>query len=248
MNIPSSVLTPGYYVVETVFHVLDNCKGMTNMTVRRVVMLLAPGDVPCLVWPGDVNNDALVNYADRSALNTYIHDANLSPIWLQGPARYRADAATNPLTYLTWEAQPAIPWQTQMGCYMDTDGNGVVNNFDYIAIKMNWYRSSGVIPPKQNYAARSVGFDLGQNYPNPFNPSTTLDYSVPERSVIQLRVYDLFGREVATLVAGEKASGTYGATFDAVNLPSGQYLARIDVTGLESGMTFTRTVKMTLSK
>ena len=61
-------------------------------------------------------------------------------------------------------------------------------------------------------------------------------------------MYDLFGREVARLVADEKASGTYSANFNAQDLPSGQYLARIDVTGLESGMTYTKTVKMTLSK
>ncbi|MFZ1731548.1 MAG: T9SS type A sorting domain-containing protein [Bacteroidota bacterium] len=248
VNIPSGVLTPGYYVVETVFNVLDYCKGMTNVTVRRVVMILAPGDVPCLVWPGDVNNDVVVNYGDRGALNTYIHDANLSPIWLNGPARYRADAATNPLTYYTWEAQPAIPWQTPMGCYMDADGNGIINNFDYIVIKMNWFRSSGLISPKQNQAGSTITFDLGQNYPNPFNPSTTLDYSVPERSDVLLSVYDMHGREVARLVNSEKASGMHSATFTAQDLPSGQYLARIYITGLESGMTFTRTIKMTLSK
>lgn len=248
VNIPSSVLTPGYYVVETIFNVNDDCKGMTNVTVRRVIMILAPGDVPCLVWPGDANNDGVVNYTDRSALNTYIHDANLSPIWLKGPARYRANAATNPLTYLTWEVQPAIPWQTQMGCYMDTDGNGVINNFDYIAIKMNWLRAWGAITPKQDHAGTSLMFDLGQNYPNPFNPTTTLDYSLPERGAVRLVVFDLFGREVTQLVDAEKESGVHSVTFDATNLSSGQYLARIDITGLESGLTFTRTIKMTLSK
>jgi hypothetical protein len=248
MNVSSGILTPGYYLVETVFNVQDYCKGMIDVTVRRVVMVLAPGDVPCLVWPGDVNNDAIVNYGDRGALNTYIHDANLSPIWLQGPARYRADADVNPLTYYTWEAQPAIPWQTPMGCYMDSDGNGVINNFDYIAIKMNWFRNSGILAPKQTPAGTSLTFDLGQNYPNPFNPTTTLDFSVPERSDVQLVVFDMFGREVASLVRGEKASGMHSVTFDAENLASGQYLARFNVTGLESGLTFTRTIKMTLSK
>ena len=247
-NVPSGLLPPGYYLVETVFNVLDYCKGMTNVTVRRVVMLLAPGQVPCIVWPGDVNNDALVNYGDRSDLNTYIHDANLSPIWLTGPARYRADMATNPLTFYTWEAQAAIPWQTAMGCYMDTDGNGVINNFDYIAIKLNWLRASGAVPPKQDRAGRSLAFDLGQNYPNPFNPTTTLDYSLPERGTVSLIVYDMFGREIATLVNGAMDAGVYSTTFDGATPASGQYLARFDVTGLESGLTFTKTVRMTLSK
>ena len=248
VNVASGLLPPGYYLIETVFNVLDYCKGMTNVTVRRVVMLLAPGQVPCLVWPGDANNDGLVNYGDRADLNTYIHDANLSPIWLTGPARYRADMQTNPLTFYTWEAQPAIPWQTTMGCYMDTDGNGVINNFDYIAIKMNWLRSSGVVPPKQDREGRSIVFDLGQNYPNPFNPSTSLDYSLPERGEVRLVVYNMVGRELATLAAGVKEGGVYSVTFDGEQLPSGQYLARLDVTGLESGLTFTKTIRMTLSK
>lgn len=248
VNVASGLLPPGYYLIETVFNVLDYCKGMTDVKIRRVVMLLAPGQVPCLVWPGDANNDAVVNYTDRRDLNTYIHDANLSPIWLTGPARYRADSESNPFTFYTWEAQPAIPWQTTMGCYMDTDGNGVINNFDYIAIKMNWLRTSGIVPPKQDRSGRSLAFDLGQNYPNPFNPSTTLDYSTPERSEVRLVVYDMFGRELATLASGEKEGGVYSVTFDGAHLSSGQYLARIDVTGLQSGMTFTKTIRMTLSK
>jgi hypothetical protein len=248
MNIPSNVLTPGYYIIETVFNVLDFCKGMTDVKVKRVIMVLAPGQVPCQVWPGDVNNDAIVNYGDRRALNTYIYDANLSPIWLYGPARYRVDVETNPLTYLTWEAQPALPWQTPLGCYMDTDGNGTVNNFDYIAIKLNWNRYAGTVPPKRNAPGDAYAFDLEQNYPNPFNPSTTLAYKIPERSEVQFVVFDLSGLEVAKLVDGVQESGSHSAKFDATNLSSGLYLARINVKGLESGLSFTKTVKMTLSK
>jgi hypothetical protein len=248
VNIPSNVLTPGYYIIETVFNVMDFCKGMTDVIVKRVTMVLGPGQVPCEVWPGDNNNDGVVNYGDRSALNLYVHDANLSPIWLSGPSRYRVDAATNPLTYLTWEAQPALPWQTPYGCYMDTDGNGVINNFDYIAIKLNWMKISGSINPKAGSSGMPEAFTLNQNYPNPFNPTTTLEYSVPERSEVHLVVFDLFGREVAKLVGAQLETGSHSVSFNAVNLPSGQYLARINMTGLETGFTFTRTIKMTLSK
>ena len=75
-------------------------------------------------------------------------------------------------------------------------------------------------------------YKLYQNYPNPFNPSTTIKYSIPNvgnenfRSV-QLKVYDILGREVAVLVNEKQSPGNYEVTFDASNLPSGVYIYRI---------------------
>lgn len=67
-------------------------------------------------------------------------------------------------------------------------------------------------------------FALGQNYPNPFNPSTTINYSLPERADVVLRVYDVMGVEVARLVNDTKGPGEYEVKFDASGLPSGLYL------------------------
>jgi len=71
-------------------------------------------------------------------------------------------------------------------------------------------------------------FELKQNYPNPFNPSTNITYSLPQQSDVQLRVYDMVGREVATLISREQAAGAYTITFDASELSSGMYLYRLD--------------------
>jgi hypothetical protein len=87
-----------------------------------------------------------------------------------------------------------------------------------------------------------VEFHLQQNYPNPFNPSTTLSYSIPEKSHVRLSVFDLLGREVAQLVNRVQGAGTYRITFDASGLPSGTYLYRItagDFTSVKK-MTFVR--------
>lgn len=70
-------------------------------------------------------------------------------------------------------------------------------------------------------------FVLHQNYPNPFNPSTTIKYAVPKASFVTIKIYDLTGQEVASLVNEVKEAGTYEIKFDAKNLASGVYLYRM---------------------
>jgi hypothetical protein len=70
-------------------------------------------------------------------------------------------------------------------------------------------------------------FALFANYPNPFNPSTKIRYAIPHNSTVTLKVFDLHGREIATLVDERKASGNYEVTFDAGNLSSGIYFYQL---------------------
>ena len=72
-------------------------------------------------------------------------------------------------------------------------------------------------------------YELSQNYPNPFNPSTTIRYQLPQDGLVTLKIYDILGREVKTLVNEEKAKGRYEVNFNASNLASGVYLYRIRV-------------------
>jgi hypothetical protein len=71
-------------------------------------------------------------------------------------------------------------------------------------------------------------YSLAQNYPNPFNPSTSIKFNVPKLSNVKLVVYDIVGREVATLVNGMTKPGSYEALFNAENLASGVYFYRLD--------------------
>ncbi len=71
------------------------------------------------------------------------------------------------------------------------------------------------------------GYRLEQNYPNPFNPSTTISYTLPTQSQVTLKVYDMGGREVGTLVDAMEAPGTKSVRFDALNLATGTYIYRL---------------------
>ncbi len=69
---------------------------------------------------------------------------------------------------------------------------------------------------------------LYQNYPNPFNPNTKINYSIPQTSFVTLKVYDVLGREVATLVNEEKPIGNYEAEFNSKGMSSGMYFYKIE--------------------
>jgi len=85
-------------------------------------------------------------------------------------------------------------------------------------------------------------FSLHQNYPNPFNPSTTINFSIPSSEFVTIKVYDLLGNEVATLIDEYRPAGSYEVDFNAADLPSGVYLYRIQAGD------FTEAKKMILLK
>jgi photosystem II stability/assembly factor-like uncharacterized protein len=89
-------------------------------------------------------------------------------------------------------------------------------------------------------------FSLGQNYPNPFNPSTNIKYQIKENSFVKLTIYDVIGREAATLVNEKLSPGTYEVEWDASNYPSGVYFYKLTASG--GSKDFTLTKKMELIK
>jgi hypothetical protein len=101
-----------------------------------------------------------------------------------------------------------------------------------------------VVSVSQNQTDQNLPkeYTLHQNYPNPFNPSTVIRYDLPKTGNVSLKVYDLYGREVATLVDGMKAAGTHQETFTAQSLASGVYFARLKTDVLS------RTIKLLLVK
>jgi hypothetical protein len=76
-------------------------------------------------------------------------------------------------------------------------------------------------------------FSLNQNYPNPFNPSTTIEFQLPKETFVTLKVYNILGKEVASLVNEQKAAGVHKINFDASVLPSGLYIYKISTGNFE---------------
>jgi len=74
---------------------------------------------------------------------------------------------------------------------------------------------------------KPFNFFISQNYPNPFNPTTKIEYSVPHSSNVVIKVFDILGKEIETLVNEEKSIGSYEVEFNAAGLPSGIYFYRL---------------------
>ncbi len=112
------------------------------------------------------------------------------------------------------------------------------NNLD-LALK-NLVINSNNVNENENTIPKQ--FVLGQNYPNPFNPVTRIKYSVPKTGYITIKVYDLMGREVATVFEGIQQAGNFTAVLDGNNLTSGVYFYRMETNG------FVETKKLVLMK
>ena len=146
-----------------------------------------------------LNNLNLVNVFGRY-LTTYFF--NMGP--------YQIYSYTDSIGFNTWSADTWTNYYPQylLGCVID----GV---------------SYGLVRTQEETKNIPNAFNLSQNYPNPFNPSTTIRYSVPGLKPITLKVYDVLGNEIKTLVKSEKPSGTYEVKWNATGVPSGIYFYQI---------------------
>ena len=123
----------------------------------------------------------------------------------------------------------------------DSVRNGAViqDTFRVDYVRVYQKKSSTLV---KNITQKNVeNYALEQNYPNPFNPVTTIPYSIPADNFVTLKVYDIMGQEVSTLVNEQKKAGAYTVSFNATNLPSGVYYYK-----LVSGSSFSKTNKMLL--
>lgn len=105
-------------------------------------------------------------------------------------------------------------------------------------------------PTDNSWMSMPQGLSLDQNFPNPFNPATTIKFGLPEASEVSLKIYDVLGREVATLIDNGLAAGYYNYNWNASGLSSGMYIYRISATSSNGNkqQNFTKVKKLMLQK
>ena len=195
--------------------------------IKAVLDILAETGLPIQVTEMDVDgNPALSDeQSDQAQLQSmqrifpimWEHPAVEGiTLWGWRPGLWRQDQEAF-LVRANGEERPALQWLK-----------------DYLAD----YRATS----SEHEPAVPQQFSLSANYPNPFNPSTQIKYTIAAPTEVTLRVYDVLGRMVKTLVQSHQAAGDYTVTFDASNLASGMYLYR-----LEAG-SFVQTRQMMLLK
>jgi Secretion system C-terminal sorting domain len=109
------------------------------------------------------------------------------------------------------------------------------------------YKYSSEIEAEANLIP--IDYSLSQNYPNPFNPSTTINYNIPQDGKVVLKIYDILGSEISTLIDENKAAGSYSVKFSETNLSSGIYIYKLVVSSSTgSGQVYVSTKKMILLK
>ena len=131
---------------------------------------------------------------------------------------------------------------TEPHTYFFSDKNLSSGTYNYRLKQIDNNGTYKYINLDESFTVQPVEFNLSQNYPNPFNPATMIKYSLPEASRVSLKVYNVIGKEVETLVNDEKPAGTYEVNFDAAQLPSGIYFYQ-----LKTG-NFVETKKMVYQK
>lgn len=119
-------------------------------------------------------------------------------------------------------------------------GNGVFG--ESAALMVPWRYFSMNVTSVGGQHGVPTGFELNQNYPNPFNPATTINYTLGASEFVTLKVYNMLGQEVATLVNGMEDAGSHTVTFDASKLATGMYLYKM------TAGSFSEVKKMVLTK
>jgi photosystem II stability/assembly factor-like uncharacterized protein len=194
--------------------------------------LVAPGDIFMVHWI-ILDKDIIYLYGTYIGL---IFSQDMGNSWKQISTRWRDSTGTT------------IGFNPN-GIYIDSKSYIYTRDASYVTIH-KVYRGS-ITPTAvetNNTIIEPTEFRLYQNYPNPFNPSTTIKYSIPVdpatagRHAVSLQVYDLLGREIATLVNGEKSPGNYEVKLDGTGLTSCVYFYTLRVGD------FVQTKKMMLIK
>jgi hypothetical protein len=131
--------------------------------------------------------------------------------------------------------------------YRFVDGNLAVGNYTYRLKQIDFDGTFSYSNEVDVVISSPAQFELAQNFPNPFNPNTKINFNLAVDSKVSLKVFNIVGQEVATLINSNLVAGVNSINFDASELNSGVYLYRLEATGID-GSNFVDIKKMTLIK
>ncbi len=164
-------------------------------------------DHPILIW--SKNNEA--------DLQEYIIDRAEWGVWTNDIARTTSNSYSDLEVFLNPIFEDEVSYRVR-----------AVDKTNHISLPSNVVIIEDAVIKKKNIVTSSVDkYELNNAYPNPFNPSTKISYSLKEEGLVTLKVYDILGKEIATLVNENKPAGIYEAEFNASQLPSGMYIYKI---------------------
>jgi len=136
-----------------------------------------------------------------------------------------------PDTGNTWTEQQSGVTSNLNGIAFSDIDHGIVVGDSGVILQAAPAEVTGIGDPSLRGASFPAGYGISQNYPNPFNPSTRIQFEIPAASLVSLKVFDVTGKEVASLVDGIQQSGRHEVTFDASALSSGTYFYRMAAAG-----------------
>lgn len=180
--------------------------------LSETIRISALDDIPVIFNPGTIE----VASGDTVAFKVMAIDTNLEIPHITVsdlPEGAQFDEETGEFKWIVGEAAPA----TVTAHAVSSKGEFTIQ-INFIAGLSNSIEEAGDLP---------MVVELRQNYPNPFNPTTMISYQLSGNGHVQLKVYDIIGREVATLVNERKTAGNYQVQFDASSLSSGMYVYRL---------------------
>ena len=201
---PNNIITGVAVTIDTIIHSWDADLGIT-------------------IWKG-ILLDSLINHRGGSGNNfigTKLTDTASTPISSGNPPFTGYFRAEHPLSVFNG-INPNGEWILEI--YDNFSGDqGTLKAW---CLTIYYEEPSGLVN-NQNYSKN--GFSLSQNYPNPFNPTTSIKFSIPKSGLVTLKVYDVFGKEIVTLLNEILSAGDHSIGFNGAYLSSGVYFYRIAI-------------------
>jgi hypothetical protein len=203
----------------------------------------APADQQAELWVGSdesmkmyLNGAVVYNYKGTRSFTPDPNNASPSSMWIDTPI-VNIKKGLNTLLVKTLQTTGRYDFSLNI-CEVQSDMNYRGNRI--MGLKFVTTGSSSSVNDKN--ASIISAFELKNCYPNPFNPTTNISYTIGKRSFVSIKVFDITGREIASLVNEQKNAGTFTASWDAAHLASGIYFCRMQA------KEFSAVTKMVLMK